>query len=338
MNALVKNWRFLVVLVVCLGVWFFVSGSVATAQKDAGNALSRAQNAMDSFVRNVKTDSDPAKFGRPANVELAFLTAQEQLIEGLLARQARLIGWQRSPEFDYEASGVAGTVNARRDFYRQRLENLDDRLGYARYWRPRLKDPTSIGRDLNPRDDAQPAELRFNLLFLDIISRVATSAEKAGVPRIDSFSFVDRDNLHNLIKRLPSVRKDRTALVQGDGKPPLLSPLGVRITLQGSLPAVFAMLKDLTGGDAMDSGRSLSLEEFEITKPDWKAPVDDTILFTGQLVAYTVNLEAELPMDSLLAIDQRIKREKLGVSVGDEGGDSFDQGGDSVVPSGRRPR
>jgi Sec-independent protein translocase protein TatA len=294
--------RFIIVLLVVL----IVMGVAHTKITPIGETARKAENEAMADMRGLVTavGQDVKRDNQPANVTIGERRARQSLLETLARGAAESLNYQVLPEFRMPAE-LAGKDAERNTYYQQTLRRVTNRVGFARFWGPKRltsagSAATEVGFDFGDITGPGAGPLEEKMDKLDILSRVANAAGSAGVFRVTRFSF--RDPQWDRVRaRLPSVDGGPVAGAAPNtvGRP-MLRRVEMELEVTATPQAALKLLTDLQTpvGNGVQ-GRALHLEEFTLSKEDWRDSGDDLVRLTAVLSATRVRIDASLPEESV---------------------------------------
>lgn len=286
-RLLKKHARFLIVLVVLLGVLIFAHGqmgglarSLETSQSSAKALFTRNYNAL--FADAKKYGGEPAtvKGRRLQNVVRATATISE-------GRNERL-AFVTAPEFTTGTLSASATTGEYQQLYRSRVLEVQQELGPKRYFVPDVREEGAFGFKEPSNASSIDQKLVADFLRkLDIVRTVAYSVERTGVQRLLKLQFVNVSQ--ELIARKVPAQPIGT-------EPPFMTGEGLEFDVQGTEQALYSLLLDLQRPVKDDQrGRYLGIESFTIEKPDLLQPKDALINARIRVVAWSVNEASTWP-------------------------------------------
>ena len=311
MILLRKYSRYLSIIVASLVFLFYANAKVGPVAKQAKGQLSTANTTLDTFIKDVVGDVE--RYGSPANVAIVERRARRNVLNELVLSHAGELEFQLSSDFNIDALGADADSMQKTDFYFERLDAVEKRLRYTRFWKPIIKEregvPATVGFDFRNDKAVGGTTLNQKLLRLDMLRRVARSAENTGVNKVIDFVFMTPGSLNKLEERLPSAALNASHSRGGGTVIPPLRTIGIEVNAKGDPFALLAFLTDLQQPEVDGQvGRGFAIENFSLNKEDWKEPEDQLVNLHVVLVAFSVASETDLPEKSLKVAFERFDR------------------------------
>jgi|GEM_PF-5222763 len=321
MVLLRKHWFFLVAVVASLGLLGFGHSEVAPIGEEVERLQNEAVSAETRFVSSVSQDS--TDFGQPANHALADQRARLAKLEEVVSSLARQVGYEVAPHHVMPA-GLEDLDE--RNFAANQKRKLESWLNryIPRRWGPRMT-IEDMGYDFTKSEGEGRITNDAKLRRLDLLERVARQAIDSGITKVTHFRFVANTELPESVRqRVPSTQRTIAArgpaallppigrdqpqdAEQAPQSSPLLRGIVMQVQFRGSWTEIESFLLGLQQSRSgnLDS-RALAIEELELLKEDQANEQDGTLIGKATLIAYEVNLGAELPLQSQLQALKRV--------------------------------
>lgn len=286
-RLLKKHARFLIVLVVLLGVLIFANGQMSSLAKGLEATQTSAKSLLSRNYRALFADARKYN-GEPATVEGRKLQDKARSTAAVSEGRNEKMSFVTSPEFTTASLPASANTGEYQQLYRSRHLEVQQELGFKRYFVPDVRENGAFGYNEPSNASAIDQKLVTDFLRkLDIVRTVAYSVERTGVQRLLKLQFVNVSQ--ELIARKVPAQPLGT-------EPPFMTGEGLEFDVQGTEQSIYNLLLDLQRPEKGDQrNRYLSIESFTLEKPDLLQPKDALLTARIRVVAWVVNEQSTWP-------------------------------------------
>lgn len=315
-SILRKQWLFIVVVMVSIALLGFGHSNVAPIAEDVEKFQNEAVSRESDFVSRVVADQE--RLGMPANHALADQRARAARLEEAVAALARQVNYVIAPKHQIpeglsELDRTQFASNSKR-----KVQSWLERY-IPRRWGTRMTQD-AMGYDFDRVDSSTRNPLEEKLRRVDLVERVASQAIDSGLEKVTAFRFLPAGELPESVRaRVPATQLagarrapagiGRAADPEQDqaaAKVGLLKGMVMEVEFKGTTTQIWEFLLGLQQSRVGRlEGRALALETLSLDKEDPMSDTSETIVGKATLIAYEVNLGAEMTEASMRAALER---------------------------------